>query len=164
MKLIIIFFVGFFVQTNTSLAQLIKFYGEPAPISVCITEKEYFQIETKIQLVQPIQFDKLIDAVLFHDPVGDGGINSFAKPINNYVDLDPGPGILDYMGGNVTYNGHRGTDIDILDFYDMDEGIPVLAAAAGEVIFVHDGEYLGIGGFGANNHVFAAGGSVHPGR
>lgn len=30
--------------------------------------------------------------------------------MNNHVDLDPGPGILDYMCGTRTYDGHTGQD------------------------------------------------------
>lgn len=54
--------------------------------------------------------------------------------INNYVDLDPSGGLLDYMGGAKTYNGHRGIDIDVPNFRYMDNDFPILAAADGEVI------------------------------
>ena len=61
--------------------------------------------------------------------------------INNYVDLDPSSRILDYQGGAKTYNGHRGTDIDIPSFRQMDSvEAPafVLAAATGVVVEVID--------------------------
>lgn len=58
--------------------------------------------------------------------------------INNYVDLDPGSGILDYRGGAKSYNGHRGIDIDVPNFRAMDGDFPILAAAAGEVIGLDD--------------------------
>jgi hypothetical protein len=60
--------------------------------------------------------------VLFYDPVGGGGMNSFGKTVNNYVDH----GLInlkDYHCGKVTYDAHLGTDTDILNFYDMDEGL-----------------------------------------
>jgi murein DD-endopeptidase MepM/ murein hydrolase activator NlpD len=65
--------------------------------------------------------------------------------INNYVDLDPTGGTLDYTGGRgsgaKTYDGHLGIDIDVPNFRWMDGGIStVLAAASGVVITVHDTE------------------------
>ncbi len=60
--------------------------------------------------------------------------------INNYVDLDPGAGIRDYLGGSKSYNGHNGIDIDVPNFRWMDNGFPVIAAAPGRVTRVHDGE------------------------
>lgn len=64
--------------------------------------------------------------------------------IPNYVDLRPGPGVLDYTCREASYdappNGqHKGTDIAIQDFRAMREGIPVVAAAAGVVITQRDG-------------------------
>ena len=47
---------------------------------------------------------------------------------SNYVDLDAGPGVLDYFCQSASYNGHQGTDIIIRDFYEQDEGpVPVVA-------------------------------------
>jgi murein DD-endopeptidase MepM/ murein hydrolase activator NlpD len=60
---------------------------------------------------------------------------------NNFVDLDPGPGVRDFMCGTQTYNGHTGTDSDIRSFREMDIGVPVFAALDGRVISVEDGEY-----------------------
>jgi len=137
--LIFLFIVG--IRPHLNFAQLIEFNGGATPQSICITENEYLHVANNIEGIPFDQTNALADTVYFADPIGDGGINSFGKPINNYVDHDAGPGLLDYMGGTVTYDGHNGTDIDILDFYDMDEGIPVLAAASGWVISVHDGEF-----------------------
>ena len=58
--------------------------------------------------------------------------------INNYVDLDPGPGVLDYMGGNKTYNRHRGLDIDVPNFRWMDADFPILAVEEGTVVALED--------------------------
>ena len=65
--------------------------------------------------------------------------------INNYVDLDPTSGTLDYTGGSgsgaKTLNGHLGIDIDSPNFRWMDSGVSiVLAAASGVVAFVRDTE------------------------
>lgn len=58
---------------------------------------------------------------------------------NNYTDLDPSGGLMDWKGGSgaaaITYDGHRGYDIDVGSFREMD-GNKVLARAAayGKVI------------------------------
>lgn len=57
----------------------------------------------------------------------------------NHVDLDTLPGkIKDYQCGTKTYDGHQGTDLVIADFHAMDSGVRVVAAAAGEVVYVID--------------------------
>lgn len=66
--------------------------------------------------------------------------------IINFADLDPRPGILrDYRGGEFSYDlesdGHNAIDIAPGAFADMDQGIPVLAAADGVVVAVNDGEF-----------------------
>ncbi len=60
--------------------------------------------------------------------------------ISNHVDLDPGPGAQDYTCGELTYNGHNGTDFALRDLQAMLEGVPVLAAAGGVVRSARDGE------------------------
>jgi len=57
----------------------------------------------------------------------------------NLVDLDPGPGIVDYKSGRQTYDGHKGTDLAIRDLSVMKKGVAVLAAAPGRVKGVRDG-------------------------
>lgn len=61
--------------------------------------------------------------------------------INNYVDLDPGPGILDYQGGSKSYDGHQGIDIDVPNFRWMDAGFPVRAVADGLVLGLDDSNF-----------------------
>jgi murein DD-endopeptidase MepM/ murein hydrolase activator NlpD len=62
--------------------------------------------------------------------------------IVNYVDLNPAAGmIVDYRGGLYTYDGHNAIDYLLPHFAAMDAGVPVYAAAAGTVLFVHDGEF-----------------------
>jgi len=58
----------------------------------------------------------------------------------NHVDLDPGPGRRDYRCGEMSYDGHKGTDIALRDLSRLDEDVPVLASANGRVVGVRDGE------------------------
>lgn len=50
--------------------------------------------------------------------------------VQNYVDLDPGPGVLDVMCGTAAYDGHKGTDFRVLN---IGQRADVLAAASGTV-------------------------------
>lgn len=59
--------------------------------------------------------------------------------VQNYVDLDPGPGRLDAGCGRLSYDGHDGTDLRVRDLVAMREGVPVLAAADGVVLATRDG-------------------------
>ncbi len=58
--------------------------------------------------------------------------------IQNYVDLEPGPGLRDFGCGRLTYDGHRGTDFQLRDLARMKAGVPVLSAASGVVVAVRD--------------------------
>jgi hypothetical protein len=58
--------------------------------------------------------------------------------IQNYVDLDRGPGVRDFGCGVLTYDGHRGTDFQVRDLGRMRAGVPVVAAAPGVVRAVRD--------------------------
>lgn len=60
--------------------------------------------------------------------------------VEQYVDADPRPGAArDWAGGGLTYDGHEGTDIRVVDLAAMRRGVPVIAAADGVVIAVRDG-------------------------
>lgn len=59
--------------------------------------------------------------------------------VQNYVDRDPGPGVLDYHCGHRTYQAHSGVDIRLLDMAQQRAGVDVLAAAAGRVARLRDG-------------------------
>jgi len=64
--------------------------------------------------------------------------------IPNYVDLKPGPGVLDYACGDASYDAqpggqHKGTDIAVQDMAAMRGGVPVIAAADGVVLGQRDG-------------------------
>lgn len=59
--------------------------------------------------------------------------------IEDYVDLDPGPGQHDYMCSLKSRDDHRGTDIHLMSFEAMEKGVNVLAAAPGRVAALRDG-------------------------
>ncbi len=59
---------------------------------------------------------------------------------NNFVDLAPGAGILDWNCGDFTYDGHDATDVDLRTFGEQAIGVPIFAALDGTVIATHDGE------------------------
>src|SRR5262249_4254047 len=71
-----------------------------------------------------------------------GGMAFQAWGFVNYVDVNPlSPGFSDYSGGSYTYDGHTGHDMSPANFGSMDAGVPDLAAAAGTVVAVQDGNY-----------------------
>jgi len=59
--------------------------------------------------------------------------------VQNYVDREPGPSARDYRCGFLSYDGHKGTDIRVIDRARYKDGVAVLAAAAGRVRAVRDG-------------------------
>ncbi|MES0385334.1 MAG: M23 family metallopeptidase [Hyphomicrobium sp.] len=59
--------------------------------------------------------------------------------IQNYVDVDPGPGARDHMCGSATYQAHKGTDFRLRSAAQSKKGVGVLAAADGTVKRVRDG-------------------------
>jgi murein DD-endopeptidase MepM/ murein hydrolase activator NlpD len=60
--------------------------------------------------------------------------------IQNFFDHDAGPGWRDHACGSLSYDGHQGTDFRIADRAAMNAGVNVVAAAAGIVKGVRDGE------------------------
>jgi hypothetical protein len=85
----------------------------------------------------------MTDSVFLEDPMGNGGMFGSQNLILNYVDEDSAfNSVLDYYCSFATYDGHLGTDIIIPTFWHMDEmTTPVLAAANGNVVYTHDGEF-----------------------
>ncbi len=59
----------------------------------------------------------------------------------HYVDLDAGAATKDWNCGAVTYDTHRGNDMTIRDFLEMDQGRFIVAGAAGTVTIAGDGNY-----------------------
>ncbi len=60
-------------------------------------------------------------------------------PIQQFVDLDPGPGARDPWCGAKTYDGHKGTDFRVLSMQDVARGVEVVAMADGVVKASRDG-------------------------
>ena len=60
--------------------------------------------------------------------------------IQKLVDHDPSTERLDYRCGKLTTDGHDGVDIRLRTMKDMQTGYPVIAAAAGTVLRIRDGE------------------------
>lgn len=60
--------------------------------------------------------------------------------VQNYVDRDPSPNSRDFKCGSRTYNAHNGTDFRIQNHLARKKGVAVLAAAAGNVDRLRDGE------------------------
>jgi hypothetical protein len=58
--------------------------------------------------------------------------------IQKYVDHDSGKGWKDFRCGHMSSNGHDGTDFAIPDKFAMEDGVAVVAAAAGKVISSRD--------------------------
>lgn len=59
--------------------------------------------------------------------------------VQNYVDVDPSPGVKDFHCGQRTYDKHGGTDIRLQSMEQQKAGVAVLAAASGTVLRVRDG-------------------------
>lgn len=59
--------------------------------------------------------------------------------IQQYVDHDSGPGARDFTCGQLSYQGHDGTDIAVPTVAAMNAGVSVLAAAGGTVKGIRDG-------------------------
>jgi len=60
--------------------------------------------------------------------------------IPHYVDRDSTSGFMDFRGGRLTYDAHKGTDIALKTYEQMRQKVAVLAAADGVVLRIRDGE------------------------
>lgn len=56
-----------------------------------------------------------------------------------YFDHEAGPLAADYLGGDRSYDNHTGTDIGLVNYAAMAQGVPVVAAADGVVGGARDG-------------------------
>jgi hypothetical protein len=59
--------------------------------------------------------------------------------VQNYVDTDASTGAADFTCSDLTYDGHKGTDIRLKNYVAMERGVDVLAAAPGKVLRLRDG-------------------------
>ncbi len=58
----------------------------------------------------------------------------------NYVDVDPTNSAKDFTCAAKTYDDHKGTDFALRSLFEMRAGVDVLAASAGTVLRIRDGE------------------------
>ncbi|MEH6633634.1 MAG: M23 family metallopeptidase [Halopseudomonas aestusnigri] len=58
--------------------------------------------------------------------------------VQKYVDMAQGKNQTDYRCGSLSNDGHKGTDIRLLNIASMEKGVAVLAAADGKVIDARD--------------------------
>ncbi len=131
MKTLLTVLISFTVLNSFAQVKKISddlyFYSEPPKEQQCTGE---------------IKFNPLIHENV---PAGFDGSNAeFIWPFSNelddglvlvnYVDDRSGSIITDYMGNSWSYNGHRGTDIALNSFHDMDRFVNVKAAESGTVV------------------------------
>ena len=77
-----------------------------------------------------------------------------------YVDRARGSAVSDYRCGRRSYDTHRGTDFRVLSPEDFRAGVPVLAAAGGQVLAVRDGmDDVDVGELGRDEVEGRAGGN-----
>ena len=60
--------------------------------------------------------------------------------VQQYPDMDAGPGASDPFCGSSTYDGHDGMDLRVLSMIDVARGVAVAAMADGTVLRSRDGE------------------------
>lgn len=132
-------FVLLFLQALASGAQLHFGGGPPAEqASNCIPLADQQQIQELATRRGPTPKG---DGIIPYPFVPIAGTVWDDRFINNYVDLDPTGGILDWDCTDWTYDGHTGHDIDLRSFGEMDAGVPVFAALDGTVVVAHDWEF-----------------------
>lgn len=116
-------------------------HGGPVPLVPCI-DQTFFDT---LPAAPPVLFEDHSTSFRFAgpyaDPLGPGMTNSIGRPVVNYVDRDGSTGVLEYRCGTQTYDGHQGMDVSIRDFYEMDEGVPVICARDGVITALVDGNY-----------------------
>ncbi|XZE55493.1 peptidoglycan DD-metalloendopeptidase family protein [Planctomycetaceae bacterium SH139] len=84
---------------------------------------------------QPTDFDHQL---LFPS----SGTRNETYVVNNYADVDPRPNLReDFNGGIYQYDGHNAWDLGPTNFADQDAGLPLVAAAAGVVTEIVDGNF-----------------------
>ncbi len=80
----------------------------------------------------------------FTPDTANGVYSAYARSSAGFFDHDPTSGLLDFMGGTLTYDGHQGTDWYLTPFrwYSMDNNlVSVIAAAPGIIVTKIDGNY-----------------------
>jgi len=128
--------------------------GPPAPIA-CISPQERLLIQDAIQAYLANQGPTEGGSAPRKFPFYPLGATLYRDVFtNNFNDLNPGSGILDWDCTDFTYNGHDATDVDIRSFGEQAIGVPIFAALDGTVIAAHDGEEdMHTSCFGTANYV-----------
>lgn len=107
----------------------------------CLLESEQEEVRRLLsQQPQPVQLSPLAGVgdppkFTFYPMAGTSYGDLF---LNNYVDLDPSPNVLDFDCTDLTYNGHDASDMDLRGFGEQAIGVPVFAALDGVVISVRE--------------------------
>jgi hypothetical protein len=91
---------------------------------------------TLLQVPQDPADGVINDKFAFYPQAGTLGGDLY---IGSYVDLDPGPGLLDWNCGGYTAPGHLGCDSEIRTFGEQVLGVPVFAVLDGVVVAAQDG-------------------------
>jgi hypothetical protein len=107
------------------------------------------QVSTTFRFAAIAGAAAIFSAFFAAQPAAAAGRTAFTVPVDcdfdslcsiqNYPDVDSGPGATDYRCGTLTYDGHQGTDFQLPDLATMRRGVAVLAAAPGTVRAVRDG-------------------------
>ena len=115
--------------------------------SPCIAPHEYEEIERRIDAF--LDANPALAESLAATPRGGEIVFPFYPQagtlyrdvfVNNFVDLDPTSGLLDWNCRDHTYNGHNGIDSDLRSFGEQEIGVPIYAALDGVVLDTNDGE------------------------
>ncbi len=87
----------------------------------------------------------LLAAAPFAPAVADGlGSPADCTPgetcfVQQFPDMDPGPGAVDPFCGHAVNDGHDGTDLRVMSMADVARGVPVTAVGDGTVLRTRDG-------------------------
>lgn len=109
-----------------TVARFAEHLVSPQPV----VREQQPELELARQTAQPDSFSLAspVDCTL--------GRNCF---IQQYMDVDPGPGAQDFRCGHLSYQNHSGTDFRAPNLKAMRDGIPVVAARDGVVRALRDG-------------------------
>jgi murein DD-endopeptidase MepM/ murein hydrolase activator NlpD len=111
--------------------------GADVPPPACVPPELYESLRAEHESRAPKGVDGAARSSLF--PLFDWPMENAVNDdliLVNYVDHDTSTAIVEYMGMDHAYDGHRGTDISMLSFRHMDRGLRLLSGAPGTVAAV----------------------------